>query len=68
MEGRIVIVAYKPKPGKEEMLQNLMLNHYAVLKEQDLVTDCKPILMQAKDGSIIEVFEWKSDEAFKSCT
>ena len=66
MEGKIVIVAYKPKPGKEEMLRGLMRKHYAVLKEQDLVTDRKSILMQAKDGSIIEVFEWKGAEAIKA--
>ena len=66
MTGRIVIVAYKPKAGKEEMLQNLMRKHYSVLKEQDLVTDRKSIMMQAKDGSIIEVFEWKSEDAIKA--
>jgi hypothetical protein len=63
MEARIVIVAYKPKPGKEYELKQLALRHYSILKEQDLVTDRSPILMQAKDGTIVEVFEWKSQAA-----
>ena len=66
METRIVIVAYKAKPGKEEMLQDLMRKHYSALKELDLVTDRKPVLMNAKDNIIIEVFEWKNQEAIKS--
>lgn len=66
MEGKIVIVAYKPKQGKEEVLNDLMRKHYSVLKEQDLVTNRKPVLMQAKDGTIIEVFEWKSEAAIKA--
>lgn len=63
MSGKIVIVAYKPKPGKEEMLQNLMRKHYTVLKEQDLVTERKPVLMECKDKTIIEIFEWKDEAA-----
>ncbi len=66
MEGKIVIVAYKPKVGKEEMLKGLMRAHYRILKEQDLVSDRKPVLMEAKNGTIIEVFEWKSAEAIKA--
>ena len=66
MEGKIVIVAYKPKQGEEEVLKNLMRKHYSVLKDQDLITDRKSILMQAKDGTIVEVFEWKSEDAIKA--
>lgn len=52
MNSRIVIVAYKPKTGKESELKVLALDHYSRLKEQNLVTDRLPILMQAKDGTI----------------
>ena len=65
MEPRIVIVAYKPKPGKENELMQLALEHYPTLKDQGLVTDRTPILMKAKDGTIIEVFEWKSHAAIE---
>ncbi len=65
MEGHISIVAYKPKPGKEEALQQLMRKHYPTLQSQGLVTDRATVMMEAKDGTIIEVFEWKSDAAIE---
>ena len=65
MEGRIVMVAYKPKPGKETELRHLAVDHHPRLKEQDLVTDRLPILMRSTDGTIIEVFEWRSAEAIQ---
>jgi hypothetical protein len=63
--GRIVIAAYKPKPGKEAGLRQLMQQHLPILKGEGLVTDRQSIMMEAKDGSIVEVFEWISDEAIK---
>ncbi|MBV8389276.1 MAG: hypothetical protein JO080_05705 [Mucilaginibacter sp.] len=60
MEERIVIACYKPKPGKAEGLKELMHQHLPTLKKQGLVTDRASIMMEAKDGTIIEVFEWKS--------
>jgi quinol monooxygenase YgiN len=63
MESRIVIVAYKPKAGKTDALHQLMREHLSILKQQDLVTDRAFIIMEAKDGTIIEVFEWKSEAA-----
>jgi len=65
MEAQISIVAYKPKPGKAEILKQLMREHHAVLKGQGLVTDRASIMMEAKDGTIIEVFEWRSQEAIQ---
>ncbi|WP_121812741.1 hypothetical protein [Mucilaginibacter kameinonensis] len=61
--GQIVIVAYKPKPGKEEALKQLMKTHLPRLKQEGLVTDRESIIMEATDGTIIEVFEWLSTEA-----
>lgn len=65
MLSRIVIVAYKPKPGMERELKALTLDHYPKLKEQGLVTDRTPVIMQSQDGTVIEVFEWKSSEAIQ---
>lgn len=65
MEGHISIVAYKPKEGKAEALHQLMREHYTILKTQGLVTDRDSVMMEAKDGTIIEVFEWKSDTAIE---
>jgi len=65
MNPRIVMVAYKPKTGMENTLKELVKSHHARLKEQDLVTDRTPIMMQSQDGTIIEVFEWKSLDAIQ---
>jgi quinol monooxygenase YgiN len=65
MEELIVIAVYKPKPGQETALQELMREHLLVLKQQNLVTDRASIMMQAADGTIIEVFEWKSRQAIE---
>lgn len=63
MSGVIVIVAYRPKPGKENELLELVRNRVPTLRKEDLVTDRAPTIMRARDGTIIEVSEWKSREA-----
>ena len=63
---RIVIIGYKPLPGKELELKDLMKTHWQILKEEDLVSDRKSIIMHSEDGTIIEVFGWKSKEAIES--
>jgi hypothetical protein len=64
--GRIVIVAYKPKPGKAEALKALTKTHVSRLKKEGLVTDREAIMMETADGTVIEVFEWLSAEAIKN--
>ena len=61
--GRFVIVAYRPHPGKEQLLLELTREHLPILRSQGLATDRPSYVMKAKDGTIIEVFEWKSAEA-----
>lgn len=63
--GRFVIVAYRPKPGKEEALLVAVKKHVQVLKDQQLVTDRPAYVMRAEDGSLVEVFEWRSAEAIQ---
>jgi quinol monooxygenase YgiN len=63
MSGVIVIVAYRPKPGKEKELLELVRSRVPTLKKQNLVTDRVPTIMHARDGTIIEVSEWNSQEA-----
>lgn len=60
---QVVIVAYKPKQGKEQALKQLMQTHLPRLKQEGLVTDRESIIVEAADGTIIEVFEWLSAEA-----
>ena len=63
MSGVVVIVAYRPKPGKEKELLELVRSRVPTLKKENLVTDRVPTIMRAQDGTIIEVSEWKSREA-----
>ena len=63
MAGVCVVVAYRPKPGKESELLELVRNRVPTLRKEGLVTDRAPTIMRAKDGTILEVSEWKSHEA-----
>jgi hypothetical protein len=61
--GRFVIVAYAPKAGKEEQLLAAVRKHLQVLQAEQLVTDRPAYVMRAADGTIVEIFEWRSAEA-----
>jgi hypothetical protein len=63
--GSISVACYKPRPGSEEALLDLVRNHMPPLLAEGLVTDRKPIVMRAADGTVIEVFEWVSREAIE---
>lgn len=63
MRSIVVIVAYRPKPGKGKELLDLVRSRVPTLRKEDLVTDREPTIMRARDGTIIEVSEWKSHEA-----
>jgi quinol monooxygenase YgiN len=63
MPGVCVIVAYHPKPGKEDELLALVRSRVPNLLKEGLVTDREPVIMRSRDGTIIEVSEWKSREA-----
>ncbi len=64
--GQVVIVGYRPKPGKADALKELMKTHLPRLKKEGLVTGREPIIMEAADGTIVEVFEWLSEAAIQS--
>ena len=63
MAGVVCIVAYRPKPGRESEILELVRNRVPTLRKEGLVTDRTPTMMRATDGTIIEVSEWKSREA-----
>src|SRR5687768_9977647 len=65
MAGIIVIVAYRPKPGREAELLEIVRSRVPTLRKEGLVTERVPVIMRAKDGTIIEVSEWKSNEAIE---
>lgn len=58
-------MAYRPKKGKERDLENLVREHHAFLRNEDLVTDRMPVIMRTQEGIIVEVFEWKSAEVIQ---
>jgi len=61
--GHVVIVAYRPKPGKDEALLTLTRDHHGILEAEGLVTQRQPVIARAKDGTVVEVFEWRSADA-----
>ena len=61
----IVVACYRPKPGKEKDLLACTRDHIPTLAAQGLVTERKAIVGRAKDGTIVEVFEWKSQAAIE---
>jgi hypothetical protein len=62
----VVIVAYKPKPGKEADLLQLTREHILLLRAEGLATDRPVTACQAKDGTIVEVFEWVAGGAARA--
>ena len=61
--GRFVIVAYTPKTGQEAQLIAAVKKRLEVLQAEQLVSDRPGYVMRAADGTIVEVFEWRSAEA-----
>ena len=61
--GIVAIASYRPKPGKEAAFQEVLKKHIPTLRAQGLVTDAPAYASRSSNGTIVEVFEWKSHEA-----
>jgi len=61
--GSIVVACYKPRPGCEEALLEMVRGHLPELSALGLVTKRPSIMMRTADGTIVEVFEWVSQDA-----
>ena len=60
--GILVICSYKPHPGREDEARLLMQGHVPLLRQHALITE-RPVMQGiAKDGALIEIFEWQSVE------
>ena len=57
--GDLVIVAYRPKPGSGAALEALVRDHVPRLRRLGLATDRTPVFARARDGTLVEVFEWR---------
>jgi len=62
---RIVIVAYRPRPGKGDVLLAEIRDHHPFLRSEGLATDRAPVIMRSADGTVIEIFEWASPAAMQ---
>ncbi len=63
---RIVIACYKPHEGKEKALHGLVETHVGKLQREGLASGRKPIIMKAANGTVVEIFGWKSAEAIEA--
>jgi hypothetical protein len=61
--GSISVACYKPRFGCEEALLQLVRNHLPPLRSEGLVTERPSIVMRTAEGTIVEIFEWVSQDA-----
>jgi quinol monooxygenase YgiN len=59
----ITMALYQPHVGKEEQLNDVLKKHIKTLEAENLITSRQPIRAVASDGTVIEIFEWKSEQA-----
>lgn len=64
--GRIAVVCYRAQRGAEEALHALCASHYAKLYGLGFVTRRLPVFLRARDGSVVQVLEWKSQHAIEA--
>jgi hypothetical protein len=53
-----LIVAYRPKPGRQAEMEQLTREHVPLLRREGLATNRAVVAARAADGTIVEVFEW----------
>ena len=56
--GNVVMAMYRPKPGKDDALRAVIARHVPRLRELGLATSRPVALLQAGDGTYVEIFEW----------
>jgi hypothetical protein len=60
---KIVFAVYRPNEGKDAELRALIAQHVPALRNLGLITRRPPLLVKARDGTYVEIFEWISDDA-----
>ena len=66
MPSAVVIAAYRPHPGKDGEFRGLLAQHARALRDEGLITSRPTLVLRARDGTYLEIFEWVSDEAARS--
>ncbi len=62
----MAVATYRPKDGQEQEFLKLLKTHVLILRKQGLVSRRQAYAMRSKNGTIIEVFEWVSEQAKRS--
>ncbi len=57
--GEMVIVGFRPKPGRDAALLALVREHVPTLRQLGLATARPVLAMRSAEGVVIEVFEWQ---------
>ncbi|RIW31339.1 hypothetical protein D3H55_15305 [Bacillus salacetis] len=65
MSSYVFMALYRPKEGKAEELKRVLEDHVPRLREEGLITSRDTLKLQAADGTLIEIAEWKSKEAME---
>jgi hypothetical protein len=64
--GRISVAAFRPRAGREAELLAVLSDRLPLLRRLGLATEREAILMRSREGVMIQVSEWVSDEAIET--
>lgn len=56
------VAVYRPHPGKEGRLLDVVRRHVPTLRAEGLATDHPVLLLRAAGGALVEIASWKSEE------
>lgn len=65
MSARIFVAVYRPRPGEEDALSSIVARHYPTLQRLGLVTQRPHWVFRAECGTLIEIGEWRDENAAK---
>jgi len=63
VKPEIVIAMYRPNEGKDAQLQELLRQHSPALRRLELITERPTMLMRSKNGTYLEILEWRSSDS-----
>jgi hypothetical protein len=63
MSPKMFFALYRPHPGKDAELRQLIAEHVPTLRRLELITDREAVLVKAKDGTYLEICEWRTSNS-----
>ncbi len=61
--GVISMAVYRPRPGRDDELRALIRERPSIMRRLGYLTDREHLVLQAADGTLIELSEWISSDA-----